>query len=276
MAVVCAGLGAVAAAGLLTFGGTNALFTSQAGQQTNTITAGTVTLAENGSVSQPMNVSNFMPGDGSCYSPPAGALYSCNHPRNKYALEYTGSNPAFVGLNFTVTSTAAKACRSLTASTSYAPSDVVASCTGLGQLPLFDGQSGSGDLDLSLTPENSDTAHQLVLDSNLVGATNCATNANSKVTCTSTINNILMPVHSGADQTALQWVTGSTDIVQVDTGLPTTAGNQFQGSNVTFTLQSNAVQWDNNATTNGSCDPATTFPNGLSGIATAPCPISWG
>jgi hypothetical protein len=277
LALLCVGLGAVGAVGAFTFGATNALYTSQAAAQQNSITSGTVTLTENGTASKSITQTNFMPGDGSCYSPPAGATYTCNHDRNVYALNYTGTNPALVGMDIKVTSTASQPCTALAASTTYSPSDLSA-CTDTGSLPLFDGQSGAGDLDISLTPENGDTAHQLVLDSNLANVASCNTSASKIVTCTSVIKNIIMPVNYGADTKAVQWVTGSTDFVQVDTGLPLAAGNQFQGSNVTFTLQSHAVQWDNNNTTRGSaspvCDTTTTFPDGLT-AASVPCPISW-
>jgi hypothetical protein len=279
VALLCAGFGTAAALGVFTFGATNALFTSQADSQTNHIVAGTVTLAEDQSKSHVMDVSGFMPGDGSCYSPPSGAKYTCDKPRNEYFLDYTGSNPAFVGLDFTVASSAAKPCPTYNGGqSSISPDDVVANCTGLGQLPLFDGKAGSGDLDLSITPENGDTAHQLVLDSDLVGKTTCSADASGVVSCTSEIDNILLPVgYGGSPNSGLQWVTNSTDFIQVDTGLPTTAGNEFQGSDVTFTLTGHAVQWDNNNSTKGAgtCDAGTTFPNGLTATS-VPCPVSWG
>lgn len=275
---------ALGAAGLLSFvgfGGTSALFTSAASTQHNTITAGTVVLTENGSASHAYDLTGFMPGDGACYSAPTGAKYTCDKPRNEYALTYTGSNPAFVGLNIVLSSTAAQACTGLAAGADYTPAQVVAACTGVGQLPLFDGDASGGDMDLAITPENGDTAHQIVLDSNLVSGAKCSTDATSDVvTCTSEIDNALLPVTWGADTTALQWVTNSTDYVQVDLGLPTTAGNQFQGSGVAIDLTAHAVQWENNNTTQGSvapaptCDTTTTFSNGLT-ASTVPCPISW-
>lgn len=274
---------ALGAAGLISFvglGGTSALFTSSAATQHNSITAGTVVLTENTAASKAYDLTGFMPGDGACYSPPAGATYTCDKPRNEYSLAYSGSNPAFVGLNIVVASTAAQPCTGLTASTSSVSASTVAtSCTAVGSAPLFDGNSGGGDLDLAITPENGDTAHQIVLDSNLVSAASCSTDASDVVTCSATINDALLPVNYGNTANAgLQWITGSTDFVQVDLGLPTSAGNQFQGSGVSIDLTAHAVQWENNNTTKGStsptCDPNTTFSNGLS-ASTVPCPISW-
>lgn len=281
---------AIGAAGLLSFvgfGGTSALFTSAASTQHNTIAAGTVVLSENGNASHAYNLTGFMPGDGACYSPPVGAKYTCDKPRNEYALTYTGSNPAFVGLNIALSSTAAQPCYNsdgapaLATGGTYTPAQVVAACTGVGQLPLFDGDAAGGDLDLAITPENGDTAHQIVLDSNLVNGAMCSTDGTTDVvTCTSEIDNALLPITYGADTAALQWVTNSTDFVQVDLGLPTTAGNQFQGSGVSIDLTAHAVQWENNNTTEGAvtpsptCDPGTTFSNGLT-AGTVPCPISW-
>jgi len=281
-ALLCAGLGTVGAASAFTFGATSAQYTSTAAAQDNSITSGTITLAEDGAASHAYNLTGFMPGDGACYSPPAGATYSCDKPRNEYKVDYTGSNPAFVGLDIIVTSTASQPCTAAGASQpSLTPTAVVAACggtTSVGTLPLFDGNTGGGDLDLAITPENGDTAHQIVLDSDLVSNATCSTDASSVVSCTSTIKNALLPIHSGADQNALQWVTGSSDFVQVDLGLPLAAGNQFQGSNVHINLQGHAVQWDNNNTTKGSaspvCDATTTFSNGLT-ASTVPCPISW-
>ena len=225
----------------------------------------------------------LMPGDGACYSPPTGAKYTCDRPRNEYKLDYTGSNPAFVGLDIDIISTASKPCAAEGASLSgLNPDDVVAACNGatdVGSLPLFDGSATGGDLDLNLTPENGDTGHQLVLDGDLVSATTCSTDSSKVVTCEAKISNILMPVNYGtAALSGLQWVTSSSDFVQVDLGLPSTAGNQFQGSSVQINLQGHAVQWDNNNTTKGSASPTcatgTVFPNGLT-AGTVPCPISW-
>lgn len=282
-ALLCAGLGTVGAASAFTFGATSAQYTSTAANQDNVITSGTITLNEDGaSHAYDATLGNFMPGDGACYSPPTGATYTCDKPRNLYKLDYSGSNPAFVGLDISVTSTASQPCAAAGASQpSLTPAAVVAACgasSNVGTLPLFDGNSGGGDLDLAITPENGDTAHQIVLDSDLVSKATCSTDASSVVTCTSTIKNALLPIHSGADQNALQWVTGSSDFVQIDLGLPLSAGNQFQGSNVHINLQGHAVQWDNNSTTKGSaspvCDTNTTFSNGLS-ASTVPCPITW-
>lgn len=280
LAIVCAGLGTLGTAGAFAFSGTGAQFTSLADNQHNQITAGTVVLTENASASKAYDITNLMPGDGSCYSAPTGALYTCDQPRNEYALTYSGTGAAFVGLDIKVTSTAAQACTGLAANTaSVAPAAAETACTGTGQLPLFDGVGGAGDLDLALTPENGDTAHQLVLDTDLVTHASCSTNATDIVVCTSEIDNVMMPVAYGSAANAgLQWTTGSTDFVQVDTALPSTAGNQFQGGSVSIDLQSHAVQWANNNTTKGSASPTcaagTTFPQGLS-AATVPCPITW-
>lgn len=276
-ALLCAGLGAVGAIGAFTFAGTSAQFTSSADAQNNSITTDTVTLTENMAASQVMSVTHFMPGDGSCYSPPVGAKYICDYPRNDYALTYHGAD-AFVGLDFTIVSTAAQACTALPASASVSSTAVASTCTGTGQSPLFNGDPNAGALDLSVTPENGNTAHQLLLDSDLEANTTCSTDASQVVTCTSTTKNVLMPVGYGNTAfNGLKWVDGSTDFVQVDTGLPSTAGNQYQGSGATFTLQSHAVQFKNNNSTVGgspACDAATTFPNGLGGSGTY-CPISW-
>lgn len=277
-AMLCAGLGVVGAVGAFTFAGTSAQYSSNADAQTNSITTDTVTLTENTTASKVMNVPDFMPGDGSCYSPPAGATYVCDYPRNDYALTYSGAD-AFVGLDFTITSVAAQDCTSLPASSTVTSAAVASQCTGVGESPLFNGDPSSGALDLSVTPENGDTAHQLLLNSNLDATTTCSTDAAKKVTCTSKALNVLMPTGYGsAAFNGLKWVDGSTDFVQVDTGLPVGAGNQFQGSGATFTLQSHAVQFKNNNTTVGAtpgCASGTTFPNGLGSTGNY-CPISWG
>jgi len=274
IALLCAGLGAAGAASAFTLGGTSALYTSQADSQVNSITSGTVVLAEDGTASHSIAQTGFMPGDGACSTAPVGANYVCDKGENLYKVKYTGTNPAFVAMDIAVTSTASQACSTAPASGPVSAADI-AGCTGTGSLPLFDGQTGAGDLDISLTPENSDTAHQLVLDSNLVTASAC-TSAAHVITCTANINNILMPLGSGVGASALQWTNGSADSVHVDTGLPTTAGNQFQGSSVQFTLTSHAVQWDNNNTVVGSgpaCSANVTFPAALGSAGTV-CPIS--
>lgn len=257
-ALVCAGLGVAGAVTAVTFGATSAQFTSAAATQDNSITAGTITLTANdASASQALTIPTLNPGDSYCSDGCGGT--PTGHGGD-YQLYYAGTSPAFVGLDFDLSSTAAKACTtangattSIPASqTSVDPATVVADCTGgVGTLPLFDGDSAAVNL---LANEGNATGEQIPLltDSVLDNAATCSTNASSVVTCTSVVNDIEVAQTSwfwnNTPFNGEQWVNtpGNNVNLHLQVSLPSSAGNEFQGSGADVKLTGHAVQWNNN------------------------------
>jgi hypothetical protein len=251
IALVAAGVTTAGAAAVLSLGGTSALYTSGATAQDNVITSGTVVLTQDQGQSFALNVSGFMPGDTS--------------PTSKYALTYAG-NDAFTGLNLKITSTAQNACgHYAVGAASIAPADVLANCTDTGTVPMFDGDTTAGSLDLSIDPENGNTAHQVLNPGDLEPGTTCSAPVGGLVTCTVEKDNIILPpgyITGAAGD--LVWHNGTTDTIRVTAKLPLQAQNIFQGSDVHINLTAHAVQFANN---NGpvASSVGTTLSNGLSG-----------
>ena len=268
-ALLAGGVATAGAAAVLSLGGTSALYTSGADSQANTIQSGVIELTKNAAKSIEFHETGFVPGD--------------SVGPSKYYLDYTGEK-AFVALDLTVSSTAQNACpfyAAVAPVANIAPADVLTNCTGTGTVPMFDGQPGAGSLDLSVLPQNGNTAHQLFnLDSSVVGpylstGTTCSSDVAGVVTCGVVKNNVILPPGSGTD---LTWADGHADWVTITANLPLAASNIFQGSDVSIDLVAHAVQADNNNTTKGSvapvCDVNTIFPSGVnSGLTT--CPVSW-
>ena len=197
-----------------------------------------------------------------------------------YILDYTGSNPAFVGLDFTITSTAVMACSALPLSYSGAvTSTEIDACTETGSLPLFDGESsGPGSIDLTVNDNGSTTpGHTLVLDTALDGAATCSA-ISSVISCTATINDIEVASSytstSPTDVANDVWNSPDSVDLGLNIWLPSSAGNQFQGSSASVTVAGNAVQWDNNNSSSvpAGCDSGTYFEPG---VTTTSCPVSW-
>lgn len=253
--VIAAGVGALGAVTALGIGGTSALYTSTADGQQNTIESGTVTLTKNVVKSAALSETGFMPGD--TVGP------------SKYWVDYAGED-AFVGLDLKITSTASQPCAAYVgAPGSLTPAQVMASCSGTGTLPMFNGDHSVGSLDLSVLPQNGDTAHQLFNATDLEPGTECSADASGVVSCSIEKKNVVLPPHSGhtpgvADD--LKWVDGTGDWITVTASLPLAAGNIFQGSTVAIDLTAHAVQYANNGgAVAGSLAAGTTLPSGLHG-----------
>ena len=303
VALLCAGLGATGAVSAFSFGATSAQFTSNADPQNNVITAGTITLSSTAGGSAPLSipVSGLVPGD--VYCTPSSTSGNCpanpTGPGGIYNLVYTGSSPAFVGLDMHVTSSAPNPCPAAPAGTynnsgaSPTLASVVALCTGaghLGQLPLFDGSAGS----LDLTADERATGafgKMLYQDSQFDHTATCTVDSNHYMTCTSDIPNILVPSGPNNDGHGVgtpfngeQWVNGDSDALNLAVSLPSTAGNEYQGSTATITLTGHAVQFNNNnGGTGAPSNPGTGCPTTFVGSIQGPvaptvgtfCPASW-
>jgi len=264
IALVGAGVATAGAAAVLSLGGTSALYTSGATSQDNVITSGTVALTQDTQKSVALNVGGFMPGDSS--------------PTSKYALSYAG-NDAFTGVDLKITSTANAACAHYASgAASITPTDLLLNCTDTGTVPMFDGDTTSGSLDLSILPNNGNTGHQVLNPGDLETGTACNAAVGGVVTCMVEKDNVILPPGSitGA-ATDLVWHNGTTDTITVKASLPLAAKNIFQGSNVHINLTAHAVQFANN---NGpvASSVGTILANGLSGTGNQAAilfPLSW-
>jgi predicted ribosomally synthesized peptide with SipW-like signal peptide len=232
LGVIAAAVGALGALTALGLGGTSALYTSTATEQNNSIESGTIQLNNTSAVSDEIHLTGFMPGDTS--------------PKSKYKLAYAGED-AFVGLDLKIKSTADNPCTFYSAGAgSIALGDLLTNCTGTGTVPMFDGDAG-GSMDLTVLPENGNTAHQLLLASDLNPGTTCSAVVGGLVSCTVEKNNVIVPpgyISGAADD--LVWSDGTTDSITLQANLPLTAPNIFQGSTVDIKLTAHAVQYANN------------------------------
>lgn len=266
--VIAAAVGALGALTALGLGGTSALYTSTATGSHDSITSGTVTLTKNVAKSIELNTTGFMPGDS--YGP------------TRYWVDYAGAD-AFVGLDLKITSTAKNPCPFYNGGQgSIAPASVMSHCTGTGTVPMFNGDTSAGSMDLSILPENGDTAHQLFDPSAVEAGATCSADAAGLVSCTFQKSNVILPPHSGHTPGLvddLKWVNGNADWVTVKANLPTGAGNVFQGSDVVIDMTAHAVQYANNGGPVGpSLLAGTTLPNGLSGTGNQSAilfPLGW-
>lgn len=285
IALVCAGLGAVGLISLGSLGGTTALFSSRASTESNSINSSTITLTADQSRSTQLHISQLSPGDEYCDPSSVGPTLCPGTPTGpgaRYVLDYSGSGPAFVGMNFSITSTAAKPCTGLGTS-QPTPANVAADCKGAGESPLFAGYSAGGAADLVVDVSNSAAGTLALADSSLESAAQCSADTNRVVTCSATVSNI--ELSSAGPSTALngeQWSAASADELDVSVSLPSSAGNRFQGSTATFTLTGHAVQWNDNVGSlkpgnpnSGHCDPTTFLPSVHDTAAGSWCPVSW-
>ena len=253
LGVIAGGISTFGALAALSLGGTSALFTSQADEQSNNIEAGTITLTNDVAKTIALSEEGFMPGDTS--------------PKSKYTLDYAGE-PAFVGLDMTITSVADKACPAVAGVSNLDKTALLSNCTGTGTVPMFNGDPTSGSLDLSILPENGNTAHQLFNPGDLEPGTVCNADGAGLVTCTVEKKNVILPpgyMSAPITEDELAWNEPHEHWVTVQAGLPLSAPNQFQGSTVQIDLVAHAVQYANNHDFIGNVPGVSILPNGISG-----------
>lgn len=266
--LVLAGVIGVGAVASLAMGASFALFSSTATTQNNSVTAGALSVTEGADSTAVFNTPVLEPG-----------------PRNgvdtqalgSYDLDYTGTINGFVGLDFTITSTASQACTGLPGGDvggSVSTADLN-DCTNSGSLPLFlsggtDGVTLTVNENGSTTPNNS-----VITDSELLSDTTCSASGSSVVTCTATINDIELPSSQITTSTSDgEWTNGQSISLGLNIWLPPTAGNPFQGSTAQVTLTGFAVQYDNN---NISSSPSSNCAAGTNLYYPDPttCPSAW-
>jgi hypothetical protein len=268
--VLVGGVGAVAALAALTVSGTSALYSSKIGPQENKIVSGTNVLTENGAVQNTLNVTDLMPGDTKV---------------SDYKMKYAGQ-PAFVGIDLTVKSIAAKACTVPgVAGTALLSQAQLASCTDTGTQPMYNGVADSGSFDLSVAPANLNGAVfvGLVQNQMLGNTTKCSADAAGLISCIADLKNILsVPGYYTNSADTFIWKNNDDTNIQITNTLPLKAPNAFQGSKVQIDVSAHAVQAANNAGTfaqraAGTSTPQAanaTDPNGNAGSLVT-WPKSW-
>lgn len=243
------GTGAIAS---VATGATFALFSSSATTNlSQTYNAGTVTFA--GGVTDDVTLSNIVPGDCS-YNGTAPytwtSLYYSGTPlcgddlgsTASYTLTYSGSAPAFVGVDLTISATAA--------------------ATPSGADPLWDPNNSNGGLEVLVGYQGQFSLYDLLDIGNGAWASFAGgdwTCTGSPITCTATIDNIELPVGPSYGSTHygnVNWVSGDSQTLYVDWVFENgTSDNQFQGDSATVTIHGHAVQAGGGNTTliaNGS------------------------
>ena len=209
-----------------------ALFTSAAAPQKDTFTAGTVII---GQASPPMNcvVQNIEPGDsGTC----------------TYALTYSGSLNAWVGLNVQTSAVAVAAYRPNGSLTKLGGEALLQESTGKGgglQVTLSDQFHGSTQINRLPAPPSvvckaPDSGQEG--SGQLLSGTAC----NSPLTTQLLASSFPGDANHPNTQPAKSWSQGTQATVTVHWHLPLNAMNTYQGSSAEIRLQAQAVQASNN------------------------------
>ena len=227
--LVLAGVVSVGAIAAMAIGASFALFSSTATPIVGTVTAGTVTLAQDATSSCTFGGSGIpiAPGD---------APVTCT-----YTVHYTGSLDAWMLLNATVTSTAGP---------SVIPSGVQSSAGGT---DLYD--TTANGLQISITGNSS----MGVQWNNGYGY-----NIDQTFAPSATLPQVVYPLAPCLNCVSRAFTPNSTETFTVSAALPSWAGNQYQGGSATVTLDATAVQYANNNSNdcyNGPCSEPTNASN---------------
>lgn len=214
------GFAAIGAAAALTAGVSFGLFSATTPTQTNTFTAGTVTLTQ--PVTTACTITNLVPGDQTSGYLPANASQT-NSAVAQCALKvtYGGSVPAYLGLDLTLSGTAG------TSQQAYALGNTGSTPTAV--TGLYDGTANGLQVELTDSNGTSYWSGTTVNGSAFAG-----------------------PTTSIADLLASKSITnGISDTFTVDYALPAGASNAYQGASSTITMVVHAVQAGNNGSASG-------------------------
>ena len=233
-----ASIGAVVA---LATGVTFGLFSTAGSSQTNTFTAGTVSL--NNTATHTCTVAPMAPGDGTVA--PGAPVAGRGEVQCVFDVSYTGNVPAYLGLDVAVKST--------TAGTD--PDSILTGAQG-----LYDGKQGNNASDSGLQILVNDAS------GTIIGSASNATGTSYTVDGDATpFTNTLAGPATGSTTTQSDFLLSSTpysptgthtDSITVDYNLPLGADNSYQGAASTIKLTVHAVQADHNSTacaTNSQC-----------------------
>jgi predicted ribosomally synthesized peptide with SipW-like signal peptide len=214
-------LATVGAIGTLVAGVTFGLFSATTPTQSNTFTAGTVTLTQ--PVSTSCAITKLVPGDQTTGYIPANAGGQTNTAvaQCKLQVTYGGTVPANLGLDVAVTGTAGSPVQA------YAPGNT--GLTPTAAPGLYDGTSNG--LQVELTDSIDYTSYW----------SGTTVNGGAFAGPASSINDLLV---------AKAALNGTSVTFTVDYALPTAANNAYQSAASTITLTAHAVQSGNNGDTN--------------------------
>lgn len=207
-----ASLGAVVA---LVAGVTFALFSATSSTQQNSFAAGSVSLSK--SAVTDCSVTNMVPGDATAaFSPVNSAQTNATMQQCKFTITYTGSAPAYLGLDLGVSGTAGSAVQAYAANNlGTTPSNAVG---------LYDGSANG--LQVQISDGTTTYWNGTSVNGSTFGASGSANGL--------LVNNT--PITSG------------TYTFTVDYALPQGAGNGYQGAGSNIKLLVHAVQAGNNGT----------------------------
>ncbi|MGH7643900.1 MAG: hypothetical protein ACREN7_02070 [Candidatus Dormibacteria bacterium] len=308
LGLVLAGVVGVGAIASLAIGASFALFTGTAPQQSNTFTAGTLALTacgvstyhggetttEDGTT--PGTVPSNCADSTSTITSTVSGLEPGDTKSTNYVLQLaSGSEPAFVEVNISWTSTAT----TLAANGGTGCATDVSDCTNAGSQPLFyTGAYGdtlsSNDNDLAgNTSSNEYQELWAVFDNQTPFDNTCAVNTSGASTgdwtCSGTASDIEVfdnqNPYGGTSTDWWQgasspiWTAGDSQPLILTTSIPKTQGNGIQGVSGNVKIQGFAVQSGNNTTNYGSCASGTTLgyfnPPSSDAPSTYECPSAW-
>jgi len=242
--VVAGGITTIGAAATLIAGTTFGFFSASAAPQTTPqFVAGTVSIGQSASFTCTVgtgsqfatgpsnNGGNIEPGDA---SPDFGSAGSLSGSACSFPFTYTGSVPAYLGLDVSYTSTPG-------------PQP--------GAVGLYNPTDPANSLELQVTDGNAQTLKDSETDI-LSGDTTDASDYNTYTSGSpgtfaltqlgsTGVKDILLKAPSGGP--IYPFLTNGADTLYVDWKLPSTAGNAYQGSKVTLTFTVHAVQAANNS-----------------------------
>lgn len=228
MLIAGSGLLGVGAVAMIVAGSTFGFFSASTNSGTNKFTAGTVVVKSTSAGSVVCTVHPMSPGD--------NATTGTNHAICKFEVTYTGSVPAWLGLDVAVTGTQG------TSPTPYGSTTAPTAVKG-----LFNGTATKG---LSLLVGDTKST-DFVSNSTKSGVgvdyfatTGAATSFPLNATATGAVKDLLV----GSD------ISGPTTYTfSVTYSLPTAATNAYQAAATKLVFTFHAVQFNNNAATGGKC-----------------------
>lgn len=230
---------AIGAAATLIAGTTFGLFSATSPAQSGTFTAGTVSLTQTDTITCVIPTT-VMPGDSSAnFGANGGVSSTCSK-----AINYTGSEPAYLAVDVSWSGTAAAS-----VAQPY-PSPGTAT-----PKKLYDPSDPTRTIQLQLTDARNTV---LLAGSNTLGTSYKDASGTATTLPVAGAPDLLLSSAGGTPFTT----TNKTDTLYVDYKLPAGMTNDYQGGTVTLTLTVHAVQAAHNPNAGTTCTVGWTCPNG--------------